>query len=424
MRARSVIAFAVLVSAGCSGDDGPPVVADPGHVVFRTACAAASALVFPEVAVAQRHSVIVHVVNDSDAAVNLGFMRSEIRISGADAADFEVVPGFRSGSNSTYDCMVAGEFLPPGAWCQLAISFHPDASGAKQATLDVGGAGSLPLSGTAALAPAVLTTDLANLAFSYIPSSLPQRFLLRNDGPTAVVLGDPVVDPPFVFRSWECPANLTPGGACSVFVDVDVSMPIETCTAGEFSTTTTGVRVPLSYTPALPFPVSLHVSLVGGGEGQVTCVAQGDRSCLALHTDVPASAELTAEAAPGSVFVGWLDRETATFLPCGTATSCTVPLPPPSIFNPVIRGVSAWFAMSTFKRITVTIVGTGRVTAVNIVHCDSSCSFTVQPDIPPLVLIASTPGTFVGWSGDCTGTGDCQLGTVVNDRNVTATFSP
>jgi hypothetical protein len=83
--------------------------------------------------------------------------------------------------------------------------------------------------------------------------------------------------------------------------------------------------------------------------------------------------------------------------------------------------VEAWFAPATDKHVNITIVGSGNVAGV--VNCDRSCTLDVTPG-QSIDLTPSTTGTFVGWSGDCTGTANCQLGSVINDRNVTATFTP
>jgi hypothetical protein len=67
--------------------------------------------------------------------------------------------------------------------------------------------------------------------------------------------------------------------------------------------------------------------------------------------------------------------------------------------------------------------GTGSVTGSGIA-CPGTCSFVYPLGTP--VTLTATPGsdgsTFTGWSGNCTGTGDCVL-SMGADRAVTATFT-
>ncbi len=76
--------------------------------------------------------------------------------------------------------------------------------------------------------------------------------------------------------------------------------------------------------------------------------------------------------------------------------------------------------------LTITGAGTGSGTVASTpagIDCGATCSaaFTTGTDVT-LTATPATGSTFTGWSGDCTGTGTCQV-TMNQARNVTATFT-
>jgi uncharacterized repeat protein (TIGR02543 family) len=78
--------------------------------------------------------------------------------------------------------------------------------------------------------------------------------------------------------------------------------------------------------------------------------------------------------------------------------------------------------------LTVTVVGSGHVTSDDEqIDCPPDCTatYSCSEGCPTVTLTATAdPGwVFVGWSGDCEGTGECVL-TMDDDRSVTATFEP
>lgn len=84
---------------------------------------------------------------------------------------------------------------------------------------------------------------------------------------------------------------------------------------------------------------------------------------------------------------------------------------------------------ATFERtsLTLQVIGTAsgviREPALGL-QCSTNCSAPL--DNGTLVTLTATPdgdGQFDGWSGDCAGTGPCEL-TVLGPRSVTATFRP
>ena len=83
-------------------------------------------------------------------------------------------------------------------------------------------------------------------------------------------------------------------------------------------------------------------------------------------------------------------------------------------------------AIYTLATLTVSAAGagTGTVTSsVGGIDCGSTCSAAYATDA--LVTLTPTPApgsTFIGWSGDCTGTGPCTV-EMAQPRSVTATFN-
>jgi hypothetical protein len=127
--------------------------------------------------------------------------------------------------------------------------------------------------------------------------------------------------------------------------------------------------------------------------------------------DAPTAVTLTATPETNGHFLGWFDAA------CGSSPTCTLP----AGFSSV--QLAPRFASAKAKAIAVTISGTGTVDAGHLGSCSASC--TLYSESGSVELTESTTGSFTRWTGDCTGTQTtCNLGTVINDRAVTATFSP
>ncbi len=75
-------------------------------------------------------------------------------------------------------------------------------------------------------------------------------------------------------------------------------------------------------------------------------------------------------------------------------------------------------------------LGTGTVSSSpagtpGITNCSGTCSSSFNNG--QAVVLTATPtggSTFAGWSGDCTGTGTCNLTMIANGKSATATFAP
>lgn len=79
--------------------------------------------------------------------------------------------------------------------------------------------------------------------------------------------------------------------------------------------------------------------------------------------------------------------------------------------------------LPTLYELTVQVNGTGTV-AVQGVPCDSTCTTSHAAGTVVKLTAEAAPGfVFSGWSGACTGTGECNV-TMNSNQQVTATFAP
>ncbi|MGH7637018.1 MAG: InlB B-repeat-containing protein [Gemmatimonadaceae bacterium] len=155
---------------------------------------------------------------------------------------------------------------------------------------------------------------------------------------------------------------------------------------------------------------SLSVVKSGSGSGTVssspagitcgaTCSAQFDRGT---------SVALTATPAAGSAFAGWEG--------CPAAGPCVVNLA-------ASQTVTATFVATHALSVTKAGNGNGTITSTpSGITCGVSCTMAFNEGTT-VTLTAVTPAgsNFLGWSGDCTGTGDCVV-SMSTARAVTATF--
>jgi hypothetical protein len=123
------------------------------------------------------------------------------------------------------------------------------------------------------------------------------------------------------------------------------------------------------------------------------------------------SVTLTAIPNPGSLFVGWSDS-------CSGTAPCIVAMNQP-------RSIKAAF-VAVPRRISVGRTGTGDgvVTSTNgTIVCGNTCDASFSPAVGiELVAIPVQGSVFVGWSGGCTGSGNCII-SQTNDVTVTAIFN-
>jgi hypothetical protein len=160
-------------------------------------------------------------------------------------------------------------------------------------------------------------------------------------------------------------------------------------------------------------PETLSVSDSGAGSGTVTS-DMGGISCgfVCAHSyDYGTSVTLTPTPATGSVFTGWTGA-------CSGTGGCTVSMN-------AAESVTATFGLIP-EALTVSKSGTGSGTVASTIagiSCGATCSSNF--DYGTTVTLTATPDahvTFDGWSGACSGTGNCVV-SMAAATSVTATFT-
>jgi PASTA domain/Divergent InlB B-repeat domain len=162
--------------------------------------------------------------------------------------------------------------------------------------------------------------------------------------------------------------------------------------------------------------LALSVALAGSGLGSVSSSPAGI-SCGSTCSHNYASGTqvtLTATAASGSTFAGWSGAG------CSGTGSCTVTMS-------ASESVTATFnAMTPTYTLTVSPggKGSGAVTSSPAgIDCGTTCSHGYLGGTSvTLRAVAASNSTFSGWSGACTGTGECTV-TMSSPHSVTASFA-
>lgn len=162
--------------------------------------------------------------------------------------------------------------------------------------------------------------------------------------------------------------------------------------------------------------VAVSVTEKGTGSGSVTSSPDGidcPGACTAYWVR-NTTVTLTASAAGGSEFTSWSGCSTT------AGNTCTV-----TTGGLVAPSVTATFT-TVAHTLTVTKSGTGSGTVSSdkgAIDCGTSCSDNYAEGTS--VTLSETPAAgsvFTGWSGACTGTGDCTV-SMSADESVTATFT-
>ena len=160
----------------------------------------------------------------------------------------------------------------------------------------------------------------------------------------------------------------------------------------------------------------LQVDLLGDGTGQVQSTPSGidcGSGCKA-DFEFSTSVKLTAAADATAVFTGWSGD-------CSGTGDCTVVMTSS-------RSVSATFVKN--QGCVVSKVGAGQGSVESMppgLECDEACAMamaTFRSDVQ--VTLTATPAAdsdFLGWGGDCTGTGECSF-VPDDDCMITANFRP
>ena len=173
--------------------------------------------------------------------------------------------------------------------------------------------------------------------------------------------------------------------------------------------------------------VAIVVAACGGGGGgnnntphDVTVTVQGPGHVSSTPTgiDCPSACSdtftdhvtLYAQPDNGATFVGWSGSCS------GTDPSCALGLSGDAT-------ATAMFAPAGDQTLTVTVTGPGSVAGMNLDCPGTNCMQSYAPGtMVTLTASPDTSATFTGWSGDCSGTGDCTV-TMDRARSVNATFT-
>lgn len=440
MRHGSVVAVVIAVThMACADDAGDPVTPPPpdarpdpgpprtpGALRAEAApCAPGGTTFLPRTFVGQTSTRVLDLANIGDDQVLI----ERVAIEGAAAADVAVAPADPFDAAGCLQIPIhQHEHVVPGhGRCRLVLQLHPTSAGAKRAALHVTGTGfdqTIELTATVLTPPPPYLLPSAPELYFERPGAT-AGFQVVHLGATPIELGAPVLPPGFEVASSNCPATMTPGAACSIVLRYQPAADAFGCQTGDFSTDglASDLRVHLA-APGLDPLLLVTVT----GPGRVTSAPAGitcgpAQTCTGAFAGAP---PVTLTASSSGRFTGWnqrlewsIDGHAGTSLnTCGVAPTCTVPS--------ASFGVEALFASLLGKRIELTLVGGGSVRASwndgrTAVTCAASCRLYVEPHTQ--VTLTAAAGTLIGWSGDCVGVDpSCNLGEVVADRAITATF--
>jgi len=163
-----------------------------------------------------------------------------------------------------------------------------------------------------------------------------------------------------------------------------------------------------------PFTLTVSTaSTAGSGWGQVSSDPAGvdcPRSWCQASFDNGTTVALTATPDASSVFTGWSGD-------CSGTGSCHVTMAQ-------AHSVTATFALKTRLTVSRPGFGSGQVSSNPAgISCGASCQAAFNPGtVVSLTAIPDAGSTFIGWSGDCSGTGTCQV-TMNQNHSVNAVFA-
>jgi uncharacterized repeat protein (TIGR01451 family) len=216
-----------------------------------------------------------------------------------------------------------------------------------------------------------------------------------------------------------CPQTsvLAPGAAIhcsSTYTTTQADMDAGTITdtaviSGSFN----GQSITDTYTLYTYKGYTLEVDSGGKGNGSVTIEPAGIDCQGTCSTGFSANTVVTLTATPitGSVFTGWGGA-------CSGTSLCIVTLDD-------VKSVTANYALITYT-LTVSPAGNGGGTLTSApagIDCGETCAAAFDyGTVVTLTAIPITGSTFIGWSGACTGIGDCVI-TISGTANVSAQFT-
>jgi hypothetical protein len=304
--------------------------------------------------------------------------------------------------------------------CSFSVAFSPTVAGDVMTAVHVqatpGGDASATISASALTQGKVRFSESTHdfLALNIDAAALTHTFTVQNTGQTTI--GGPI--PTFTGSSQSysvslnsCGTTLAPGATCDITVTFDPTTVGSKADSLRVDSDMNGGTdiVQLSGTGT----AHVHITPGGTGHGTVSSLSQAGIACgSACDYDFSTQqVTLAAVADPGSTFSAWSA--------CSGTDNCALVLDSS-------KTVNATFDIN-FYNLTVTQLGTGGtiqrtvVPSTTGVACGTDClAYPYQTSVM-LSPTASVGWSFVGWSGDCTGTGACTV-TMDQVHAVTATF--
>jgi sugar lactone lactonase YvrE len=213
------------------------------------------------------------------------------------------------------------------------------------------------------------------------------------------------------------PASITSGYQSTLTLSTSSSTPV-----GTYSLTVTGTGSSATHT----YPISLTVAqsstatytvtvqltglgIVSSQDGRLNCK---NTSCSAIYTQ-GSSIILSEVAGTNYSFAGWGEACTGLGACSFTVTNNMLVT---ATFNPIPGTVES--------ALTTTVVGSGTISSTDgLVNCATSCVTTYPNNASVILNAIPNPGyALSGWTGDCTGQGQCVL-PLDHNKTVQATFS-
>jgi hypothetical protein len=223
------------------------------------------------------------------------------------------------------------------------------------------------------------------------------------------------------------PAGITCGADCSETYNINTQVTLTAAPATDSNFTTwsgcdsiTGTSCTVTMSGAKSVTATftirtlgLTVTKTGTGAGTVTSSPAGiscGSDCSESY-DVNTSVSLTATPAADSNFTGWSGA-------CTGTGACNVTVD-------TAKTVTATFTLKPFT-LAVVKSGTGAGTVSSSpagINCGAACSASFNAGTSVTLTAApATDSNFTGWSGACSGTGNCVV-LIDAAKNVTATFA-
>ncbi len=221
------------------------------------------------------------------------------------------------------------------------------------------------------------------------------------------------------------PAGINCPGTCTASFAQNTQVTLTATPAANYTFTSWGgacsgtkpctLTIEANVTVSVRFTAQSSLTVSVTGNGTVTSTPAGincsSGSCSAAFPQ-GTQVTLTETPASGDNFTGWSGA-------CTGTSNCVVTVSGAT-------SVTAAFAGADTLSVTLAGSGTGTVTSSPAgINCTTGTCTAIFPSNTEVTLTETPSGSsvFNGWSGACTGTGDCAL-TLTANATATATFNP